>query len=113
MSYNGVLVLPRNYVVMDYEEMTYVEGGADWSAGRLANNLLSLKGYWDTMGLTMTQVLAIGTMSYCYVAANFAWVGARIGALGGWVGIVIGAVIGAAAGTTALYLLGKYDLPGM
>lgn len=27
MTYDGALVLPRNYVTMDEEEMTYVEGG--------------------------------------------------------------------------------------
>ena len=28
MCYEGALVMPSNYVVMDEEEMTYVEGGA-------------------------------------------------------------------------------------
>lgn len=27
MTYDGVLVMPNNYVVMDQEEMTYVDGG--------------------------------------------------------------------------------------
>ena len=27
MCYDGALVMPSNYVVMDEEEMTYVEGG--------------------------------------------------------------------------------------
>jgi hypothetical protein len=27
MCYDGALILPRNYVLMDEEEMTYVEGG--------------------------------------------------------------------------------------
>lgn len=27
MCYNGALVMPSNYAVMDEEEMTYVEGG--------------------------------------------------------------------------------------
>ena len=29
MCYDGVLVMPSNYAVMDEEEMTYVEGGID------------------------------------------------------------------------------------
>ena len=28
MSYDGALVMPRNYAEMNYEEMTYVEGGS-------------------------------------------------------------------------------------
>ncbi len=28
MCYDGALVMPSNYVVMDEEEMTYVEGGS-------------------------------------------------------------------------------------
>lgn len=32
MTYDGALVLPKNYVAMNEEEMTYVEGGVKWKS---------------------------------------------------------------------------------
>lgn len=37
MCYDGALVLPSSYAVMDEEEMTYVDGG--WSGKTFASNL--------------------------------------------------------------------------
>lgn len=39
MTYNGTLVMPANYAVVNEEEMTYVEGGASASVYGTASNI--------------------------------------------------------------------------
>ena len=34
MCYDGALVMPSSYAVMDAEEMTYVEGGVSWKTAK-------------------------------------------------------------------------------
>lgn len=113
LCYEGGLVMPSSYAMMDEDEMAYVEGGAAFSAQRLANNLYTLYNYWGALGLTASMVYCIGFCAYATIVARFSWVGTRLGAIGGFVGAVIGAVVGAAVGGTALFLLGKYDLPSI
>lgn len=36
MCYEGALVMPSSYAVMNEEEMTYVEGGLSWSGAKTA-----------------------------------------------------------------------------
>lgn len=40
MCYDGALVMPSNYAVMNEEEMTYVEGG--WSGQQVLRNVCGL-----------------------------------------------------------------------
>lgn len=42
MSYDGALVMPGSYAVMDEEEMTYVEGGA-WNSVKNIGRALDVK----------------------------------------------------------------------
>ena len=55
MSYDGTLVLPSSYAVMDEEEMSYVEGGwigaPNWLVGGVIN-LAQSQNLWDLGFLT-------------------------------------------------------------
>ena len=62
MCYDGTLVLPSSYAVMDEEEMTYVEGG---SAKTFTNNL---KGIWN-MGVAAQRALRMGGFNYAALLA--------------------------------------------
>ena len=42
MCYDGALVMPKNYAVVSEEEMTYVDGGATYSASQCRNFVAAL-----------------------------------------------------------------------
>lgn len=77
MCYNGVLVMPSNYAVMDEEEMTYVEGGVTLSysfAMRSKTNCMAIaattrliNGYWR-IG---TANMAAEIYAHAFVYYNF------------------------------------------
>lgn len=94
MCYNGTLVMPKNFAVVNDEEMTYVEGGwyysgtQYYSSGQTAYNYLSstaLKFY----GLS------------CVLGVSFAVLATCIGTYAGPVGTCIGAAVGAVGGIVA------------
>ncbi len=54
MCYEGALVMPSNYVVMDEEEMTYVEGSikvSSWIVGAAIDVGLSALGIWNVSAI--------------------------------------------------------------
>ena len=56
MCYNGILVMPDSYVVIDEEEMTYVEGGAFYGVNLSADMCKQLAD-----GLNVNAII-IGTL---------------------------------------------------
>jgi len=83
MTYGGAMVLPRNYVVMDQEEMTYLEGGglkeiAEGMLGSLIATALTAIGK-----KYITSAMVIRALTACAGAARAVWAG--ITAAAGWV----------------------------
>ena len=77
MSYDGTLVMPSSYAVMDEEEMTYVEGGVNLPysfAMRSKTNCMAiaattrvLNGYWKIS----TANMAAEIYAHAFVYYNF------------------------------------------
>ena len=101
------LQMPSNYVVMDAEEMEYLDGGAP-SCKTLANNL---KGLWlsseearrafKLAGYTLSYFTRIAAMSYTVVAAGIA---AQLGVTLGSINLVLGIIAAACAVGVVYYL---------
>ena len=86
MTYDGTLVMPSSYVVMEENEMMYLEGGA-----YISNRTLKAVIYasvFNPIGATLWGLgfyAAIGAVKRMWTAAC-----AALGAIGGAVGIDIG-----------------------
>jgi len=76
MCYDGALVMPKNYVTVTEDEMTYVDGG---TAKNFANNL---KGLWNsssgarwalkTAGFSWSYIGSLAYCSYWYITSTVA-----------------------------------------
>lgn len=107
MCYDGALVLPSSYAVMDEEEMTYVEGG--WSGKTFASNL---KGAYNRYKHVRNALLgggltlgAIGKTAYMTAKAVYMCYGATISSVAYLIGgIVIGTIIAASIVAGITYL---------
>lgn len=85
MSYDGVPVMPKSFVKMQTEEMTFLDGGGE-----------------VTLTAKNTTLQRIGRI-FCIVAG--ATIGAVLGVrIGSWIGGIVGLVIGAAFG----WIVGNY-----
>ena len=84
--YDGALVMPKNYAVVDEEEMTYVEGG--WS-NTIYGSLKSLRTRLDIM------------IADCLVG-DAAAIGIAFG--GGLPGVILGGIVGYYFTSTLYYL---------
>ncbi len=93
MCYDGALVMPSSYAVMDNEEMTYVEGG---DHKRFVKNLV---GIWNmgtplrhalkAAGFNYKALLNCAKMSYAYCVGVVA---AKVGISVGTINFIVGAV---------------------
>lgn len=93
MCYDGALVMPSSYALMDEEEMTYVEGGV--TGVRSFSTVGSAYSAYSSAG-SQLHWLALG------LGISVAVTGTGIGGLVGNIpGAVIGAVIGAVGGIVA------------
>lgn len=113
MCYDGALVMPSNYAVMDEEEMMYVDGGM--SAKDIALNLLiSVVGGIIGTKLTKYCTLAIfkSALQYCAGAAKVVW--AAVANAVGWIWntpvalACVSVAVGAAVGIMGTYCWYKY-----
>lgn len=91
MCYDGALVMPSSYAVMDAEEMTYVEGGVTYTASKCRDLV-------GKMGLASGQIL----ITIAATAALVSKYVQRILNIGG----VVAWIVKAAAGL-AITALGK------
>lgn len=115
MTYDGTLVMPSNYAVMDEEEMTYFEGGSLATLKSNLNGLYYIVSSWvikrslgqtagqmiKASGLTLTGIAAMAGSyaSLVYKVASIvssvtAWLGAHVWAI---------ACIGTVAAATLLW----------
>lgn len=95
MTYDGKLVIPTNFVRMDEEEMTYVEGG--WSSSIAKSNLRGmnswLRKHAPSRVLASTGVLkSINNILKYYANATYARVAGLIAGVLSKVSTVINAV---------------------
>lgn len=106
MCYDGALVMPSKFVVIDQEEMSYIDGG---DAKMLSKNLL---GIWDKstpvrfalkqIGYTRTILASAASYALTAAVAKFGLGVLKVGAVvGGAVGAAL--VVGAAVGVAYLW----------
>lgn len=105
---NGTAALqfPSNYVLMDAEEMEYVDGG--WSGTVFANNLV---GIWNKTagarhalrgsGFSYAFLASTATMSYSYIVGSIA---AKLMVALSTINFVVAAIASLAAASTISYL---------
>ena len=97
MCYDGALVMPSSYAVMDAEEMTYVEGGGVYISH---SKLVTIMSCLAVAYQTAPEMVAAGMIKVCTaiskVVGKFtSWVGRIFGGLvGSFVGWAIGAYCG-------------------
>lgn len=110
MTYDGALVMPSSYAVMEQEEMTYVEGGGTVRvtvkkstiqnlisviSGAVTGTAVALA--LDSLGIKIAAAIELGTAGTATLA-----VGAFLVAWNGWaVGIassIAGSVVGSGVG---------------
>ena len=93
MCYDGALVMPNNYAIVDEEEMTYVDGGA------------SIKPRWYGFDIYLSSDECEGLAWALTTGAGGAWLAAELHAptiIGGIAWGVIAASLALAAGATGL-----------
>ena len=56
MTYDGALVMPKSFAIVDEDEMTYVEGGAEWSGARFVRNLAGFVGLVGGLGYFLDKI---------------------------------------------------------
>lgn len=109
MCYDGTLVMPSNYVVMDEGEMTYVDGG--WSGTVLKNNLIGLYNSSKNARVALLagglSLGAIGKLAYSTAKGVYLCYGATISTAALAVGGVIVGLIVAAGLLVAINYLGN------
>ncbi len=62
MCYDGALVMPSNYVLMDEEEMTYLEGGKFYGVNLSAKQCENVAIFLGGLGISFTVAAVIGTV---------------------------------------------------
>jgi len=92
MCYDGALVMPNNCVVMNSEEMTYVEAGCVYISYDILKNVALAMCINPLPG----ALLAVGYVKLCaIVSAQAGLLLGKLGSLGGPIGAAIGFVAGA------------------
>lgn len=105
MCYDGALVMPSRYAVMDSDEMTYIEGGK--RLAYISNRTLQSVIYASVFNPIGVTLIGLGIRkAVVFVTAKFAAVCAKLGSLGGPIGTAIGVVFGAlTAGSIATAII--------
>ncbi|SFO08633.1 hypothetical protein [Proteiniclasticum ruminis] len=101
------MVLPRNYVEIEEEEMMYLDGGwttvRGWLAANELNNiLLSIGGWYKS-----AAALLVKTATYSVAGATVIGAAAAILSALGASGSLLGAALNLGALTLGIYLLAK------
>lgn len=117
MCYDGALVMPSNYAVMNEDEMTYVDGGA-WSVKRLWNNLVGLAGHYSLAKSIMQRVTIKGKSVWSWARSAVSWTQsyaktalaafcAKIGVQMSTVSRLVGVIVGVSTAAAVAYLGNK------
>lgn len=116
MCYDGALVMPSSYAVMDEEEMMYVEGGFSWSQAKtLALGVLAVVGACNTIMTMFNNAVKYGAAikgisEAAFIKGVATKVAATIGRITAWVSKYAGVVVAVLATLVAFaggYYAGK------
>ncbi len=103
MCYDGALVMPSNYAVMDEEEMTYVEGGGSITINRKTIDK-ALSSIWSAIG-SVSTVAWLTNKSAAQIGAKIAGAAFKVGkallSVSGFAGFALQAAAAALAGVVA------------
>ena len=109
MAYDGALVMPSNYAVMEQEEMTYVEGG--FSDTIFRNNL---KGAWNSCSAASKALRAGGltwgticTAAFSSVSSIVAYYGITINTVALCIGGIVAEIVATVALVAGINYLGN------
>jgi hypothetical protein len=105
MTYDGTMVMPSSFIIIDNDEMEYIDAG--WSASTLGSNvkgLLSRGGSRVLSVISWSQVSAMATYAYATLCAKFGYQVVKVVTL---VGGIIAGIIAALAVTAAVLYLGN------
>ncbi len=111
MTYDGALVMPKNFVSVDEEEMTYVDGGG-FSMDLFRRNVVggvqkAIANYKGPIlaqcGITLAAVKGWCAYSYAWLCANIGWKVVRIASI---VGGIVAGIVAAASCAVAVYIMG-------
>lgn len=94
MTYDGALGMPKNFAVVDEEEMTYVDGGIYKSADYYFSTGYLERNWCEELGGYFWGLYACGIT--CSTAA-----GMYIGSIAPGLGTVVGGIVGALVGCFA------------
>lgn len=97
MCYDGALVMPSSYAVMDEEEMTYVEGGKTYTAH--FGSIGAARKYYRNVGGRL-QIFGMATGFTSTVLSGM------LGVVGGWAGGIIGAIAGSVGNVSGSIIYG-------
>lgn len=104
MYYDGALVMPKNYAVVDEEEMEYVDGGFYLSS----DNCATIATYVYAAGWGIGAGLAIAALAKKLEAVGSGIVSFLRGlgtSVGGVIGAVVGTIVGVLTVTNAVSFL--------
>lgn len=116
MCYDGALVMPSSYAVMNEDEMTYVEGGITWDqAKKIGTGILAVIGAVNTVMAAFSNAIKLGKAIKGFAQSAFVKgvavkVSAAIGRITTWISAHIGVVagvLGALVGFGGGYYAGK------
>ena len=77
MCYDGALVMPSNYVMMNEEEMTYLEGGKFYGVDLTAKECEDFATTLGALGLSFTVTALVGGVIGLIPSLQAALVGAK------------------------------------
>jgi len=120
LCYEGKLVMPKNFIAINGDEMEYIDGGAAWKFTRLTKNLRNLAGTFAIVKTLASQFKYNGKTMWAWItgAATMAQATAKsaMAAFAVKIGVSIATVsrvLAAAAiigGAAAVVYLGKYNV---
>ena len=105
MCYDGALVLPSSYAVMDEEEMCYVDaGGAKMFCSNMKglwNKTRDYRWAWKLSGISLSTIKASASMAYTAAICKFGAVVVKVAA---FLSRVLAAVLTVGAAVAVCYL---------
>ena len=114
MNCVATLNMPNNYVVMEQEEMMYIDGG--WSGEVFKDNILGLYANYRQAsfalragGIGVGTIYQMANMTAPYIIAKF---GITLSTTATIVGGVVAGLITAAGISAAVYYLGNHSVFG-
>ncbi len=113
MCYDGALVMPKNYAVVNEEEMTYIDGG--WSGKKFMNNIKGLAALCASV-ITICKafncwdaIMACAATCYTKALALYSGLCLKLSAVVGSVNLAGGIIVGVST-AAAIFTLGTWSI---